>query len=83
LTKETYQEEQLESQPPGRTNTIKSHVGGKFEQHDAERHKLLSRIELVLGDSDIFIEVVRESVGYIALVELFVPCQWLLGIYGS
>ena len=63
----------MESQPPGRTNTIKSQVRGKFEQHDAELHKLLSRVELVLGDVDIFHEVVREGVGYIALVELLSP----------
>jgi hypothetical protein len=70
----------LESQPPGRTNAVESHVGGKLEQHNAERHELLAHIELVLSDTHIFQEVVREGVGYIALVELFVSCQYLLGV---
>jgi len=71
----TYQEEQLESQPPGRTNAVESHVGRKLEQHYAERHELLAHIELVLGDANVHHEVVREGVGYVALIELFVPCQ--------
>jgi hypothetical protein len=61
----------LESQPPGRTNAVESHVGGKLEQHNAERHELLAHIELVLGDVDILHEIISEGVGYIALVELF------------
>jgi hypothetical protein len=73
--KRAYQEEHLKSQPSGRTNAVYDHIGRKLKHHDAERHELLARIELVLSDADVFHEVVRESVGYIALVELFVSCQ--------
>jgi hypothetical protein len=65
----------LESQPSGRTNAVESHIGGKLEQHNAERHELLAHIELVLSDADFFQEIISEGVGYVALIELFVSCQ--------
>jgi hypothetical protein len=65
----------LKSQPPGRTNAVENHVGRKLEHHDAERHKLLAHIELILGDADIFHEVVCEGVADISLVKFFVPRQ--------
>ena len=65
----------MKSQPPGRTNAVENHVGGELEHHDAERHKLLAHVELVLGDSDILHEVVRKSVANIALVKFLVPRQ--------
>jgi hypothetical protein len=70
----------LESQPPGRTNAVEGHVGRKFEQHNAERHELLAHIELFLGDTDILQRIVSESIGYIALIELFVSVSVTVGV---
>tara|TARA_R110002060_G_scaffold58213_1_gene68283 strand:- start:314 stop:562 length:249 start_codon:yes stop_codon:yes gene_type:complete len=62
-------EEELQCEPLSGTDSVKDHVGGDFEEDDAEGEHLLADIELILSDVHIFEEVVCESVGDIATIE--------------
>jgi hypothetical protein len=62
------EEEQLESEPLARSDPVEDHVGGDFKEDDPEREHLLSDVELVLVDPDVFHEVIRQRVGNIASV---------------
>lgn len=51
-------EEELKGEPLSRTNPIKDHVGGNLEKNNAQREHLLTNVELILSDPDIFEEVI-------------------------
>jgi hypothetical protein len=62
------EEEQLESEPLARSDPVEDHVGRDLKEDDPEREHLLSDVELVLVDPDVFHEIVRERVGDVASV---------------
>ncbi len=64
------EEEELKREPFARADPVEDHVGRDLEQHDPQREHLLADVELVLGDADIFHEVVRDGVGNVPSVEL-------------
>ena len=51
--------------------TVEDHVGRDLEKHDTQREHLLADVELVLGDADIFHEVVRDGVGNVTSVKFW------------
>jgi hypothetical protein len=64
------EEEKLECEPLAGPNTVESHVCRDLEQHDTKREHLLTDVELVLIDADVFEEVVRDGIGDVTTIEL-------------
>ena len=64
-------EEELKSEPLSRADPVEDHVGRNFGEDNAEREHLLADIELVLVDTDITHEVVRDSIGNVSAVKLW------------
>lgn len=67
----TYQEEELQGQPFAGTHTVEDHVGRNLEEYNAKRQHLLTDIELVLIDSNIFHEVVGDSICHVTTIEFY------------
>ena len=63
------EEEELESEPLSWADSVEDHVGRDFEKHDTQGEHLLADVELVLGDADIFHEVVCDGVGDVTSVK--------------
>lgn len=61
----------MEGEPLAGADSVEDHVGGDFEEDDAKGEHLLADIELVLGDADIFHEVISQGVGNVTPIELW------------
>lgn len=59
----------MEREPLAWPNTVENYVGGDFEENNAEGEHLLTDVELVLVDPNIFHEIVRDSVGNVTTIE--------------
>jgi hypothetical protein len=73
------EEEQLKRQPFARANPVQNHVGRDLKENNTERQHLLTDIELVLGDTDIFEEICGE--GALALSTMLIGNIYASTIY--
>jgi hypothetical protein len=62
----------LKCEPLTRANTVERHICRNLEQHDTKREHLLTDVELVLIDADVFEEVVRDGIGDVTTIKLCV-----------
>jgi hypothetical protein len=65
--------EDLTTQPDGRANAVEDHIRWDFPEHDTQREQLLTDVEPVLRDADVFHEVVGKGISNVA----FRRCQQL------
>jgi hypothetical protein len=62
----------LQGDPYSWTRDLETIIGRNLEKDDSEVEKRVARVELVLCDTDVFEEIVGESIGDVTSFELFV-----------
>lgn len=64
------EEEELKREPLSRANSVQYHVRWDLSEDDAKRQHLLANVKLVLINSDVLHEVIRDGVGHVASIQL-------------